>query len=108
MRRKLHFAVDGQPLSDAKYVDVLPIYKQMQGRPALYKRANERGKIWARALAGVDALGELRWVVRIVQIDTETTEHVCDDRCRLAKSRICACSCGGVNHGAGLIQCKAA
>jgi hypothetical protein len=108
MRKKLHFAADGQPLSDAKFVEVLRVYKQMQGRPAIYKRASDRGRIWARAMAGVDAMGELRWVVRIVQVDDKVTEHVCDDRCRMAHSRICTCSCGGVNHGVGLIQCQAA
>lgn len=26
-------------------------------------------------------------------------DHVCDDRCRMAISEHCTCSCGGENHG---------
>lgn len=29
----------------------------------------------------------------------ERTRTACDDRCRLARGRSCACSCGGASHG---------
>jgi hypothetical protein len=108
MRQKVHFAGDGQPLSGVRYLTVLEVVGQTHGKPTLFQRGWPRGTPWGRALIGVDAVGERHWVVRVVTVDTETTKHICDDRCRMARSRTCACSCGGANHGIALIQCKAA
>jgi hypothetical protein len=108
MRQKLHFSASGEPLSDPRYRTVQFDAGRTSGSPTLYHRGEKPGETLARALAGVDALGVRHWVVRIVSVDTEATQHVCDVRCLMARSRTCACSCGGVNHGAGLIQCQAA
>ena len=31
-------------------------------------------------------------------------EVPCDDRCRNAVGAVCVCSCGGANHGAGIVD----
>ena len=108
MRKRVHFSAAGERLADARYQALTSFAGKMHGTPAIYQRGYAPGTLWARALAGVDAVGERHWVVRVVTVDTETTEHICDDRCRMARSRTCACSCGGANHGIALIQCKAA
>lgn len=37
-----------------------------------------------------------------------TSQHACDARCTEAKGFRCECSCGGKNHGAGLLVCEGA
>lgn len=52
------------------------------------------------------ACGEQAWHGQMVQ--GFTTEHACDARCTDAKGFRCECSCGGQNHGRGLLLCEAA
>ena len=40
-------------------------------------------------------------VTRIIEFKSNPSLHRCDGRCLHAKGRICECSCGGKNHGAG-------
>jgi hypothetical protein len=106
MKGNRFFSADSVPLdricgrsTDTK----LPIH----GKPTIKGRGEYSALSWPTALAGVDAAGDWHWVARVITVDG-VVDHVCDDRCRMARSRTCACSCGGVNHGAGLIQCQAA
>ena len=109
MREKRYFSASGVNLYDAEYRNVGSYVASTQGDPTLYQRGWPASEPCARALLGTDNYGGCYWVARIVSVDTEATEHTCDDRCRMAKSRTCACSCGGANHGIGrLIQCRAA
>jgi hypothetical protein len=107
MRQKRHFSASGEPLSDPRYRSVQTYADKTRGSPTLYERGWPANEPFARALIGVDAFGVSHWVARIVLVDIEATQHACDIRCRMARSRTCACSCGGANHGVGLM-CSAA
>lgn len=52
------------------------------------------------------------WIktTRKVEMKSNPSRHVCDDRCINATGRImkCECSCGGKNHGMGRFNCEAA
>lgn len=51
------------------------------------------------------------WIktTRKVELKSNPSRHVCDDRCINATGRImkCECSCGGKNHGRGAFNCTA-
>ena len=89
---------------------------KVEPHPALYLRSAEKqlGRepgslaLEAEFSASVDTPdGPIRVRLATFTSIDPATEHICDARCRMAKSRTCACSCGGANHGVGLIQCQA-
>ena len=44
-------------------------------------------------------------VTRTIEYKSFPSKHACDARCMNARGRICECSCGGKNHGAGSFNC---
>lgn len=48
-------------------------------------------------------------VTRKIEMKSMPSKHICDSRCVNATGRImkCECSCGGKNHGKGVMLCMA-
>ena len=95
-----------------------------RGRRVEYPRVDEHGQrvrpgIWVlrsgggkATVYGGDPLGlcdscgkPMQYGVLEVTVDPSVK---CDARCRGARGRICSCSCGGKNHGAGWSAAPAA
>ena len=49
---------------------------------------------------------EVRPIERHIEFKSNPSMHICDARCMNARGRMCECSCGGKNHGAGSFVCS--